>query len=386
MSDTMPNSARILVVGTGPVGYVTAIALAQAGHRVTLVGIDVPPERDGRTVALLDGSVQFLRALGLWDGIVPNAAPLSKMRMIDETGSLFRAPPVTFKSSEIGLNAFGYNIELTDLVLYLSDEAKRTVGLVKKSGQVVDLSSNSHGDCEITLDTGEKLIAHLLVGADGKASPVRGFANISFKQWDYPQMALTALLSHRLDHQDISTEFHTRHGPFTLVPLPGRRSSLVWMMPPGLANHMATLGDLEFQVEVEKQSKSMLGRMVVEGKRSLIPMSGLSASRYAAGNIALVGEAAHVFPPIGAQGLNLGFRDVSALAAELGKSADVEAFRRYDRVRQADVKLRTLAVDLLNRSLLADLMPVDFARSLGLLTVASVPPLRRFMMQRGAGH
>jgi len=382
----MPHSAKILVVGNGPVGCVTAIALAKGGHRVTLIGIENTPVRDGRTVALLDGSVHFLKALGLWDGIASKATPLTKMRIIDDTGSLFRTPQVTFNSSEIGLDAFGYNIELADLVLNLSAIASRTAGLVIKSGRAVQFAENEGGECEVTLGTGDTLRAFLLVGADGKSSPVRAFANINTTQWNYPQTALTAVLSHRRDHQDISTEFHTRFGAFTLVPLPGRRSSLVWMMSPDFANHMAAIPDSDFQIEVEKQSKSILGKMIVEGKRSLIPMAGLKAARYAAGNVALVGESAHLFPPIGAQGLNLSFRDASTLVAELSKSADREAFKRYNGARNNDIKLRTMTVDLLNRSLLADMLPVDFVRSLGLLTVAAFSPLRRFMMQKGAGY
>ena len=382
----MLHPEKILVIGTGPVGYVAAIAMARAGMKVGLIGPETIPVRDGRTVAMLDGSVQYLKSLGLWDNIAPSSAPLAHMRMIDDTGSLFRAPPVTFKASELNLEAFGYNIELADLVSQLSAAVKEIPGIERIIGQVSDLRSDEIRNCLVTLDSGAVIQASVLIGADGKSSAVRSFADIAVKEWSYPQSALTAVFSHSRDHNDISTEFHTRHGPFTLVPLPGRRCSLVWMMEPSHAKHMASLSNETFQAEVEIQAQSMLGFMRLEGQRGMIPMSGLSVQHYATDRIALIGEAAHVFPPIGAQGLNLGFRDVESLVTALSNHTTEIGLRNYNTARQADIKLRTMAVDLLNRSLLADFLPVDFARSLGLLTVASIPPLRRFMMRRGAGH
>ena len=382
----MPYYSKILIIGTGPVGYGAALGLAKAGHDVALVGPDAPPVRDGRTVALLDGSVRYLSSLDLWDRLQTEAAPLAYMRMIDDTGSLFRAPPVTFKASEVQLEAFGYNIELATLVEQLREAASHMQSIKRIDGQVIHLSTNEAGHCEATLSSGEIIRSQILIGADGKESIVRVFAGIGVKQWTYPQSALTAVFSHRRDHDDISTEFHTRQGPFTLVPLPGRRSSLVWMMDPARAKRMMSLNDREFERAVEHQAQSMLGAMTVEGPRGILPMSGLSAERYAVGHAALVGEAAHVFPPIGAQGLNLGFRDVADLVKALTAADGNQALERYHAARQADVKVRTMAVDLLNRSLLSDFLPVDLARSVGLLTISSITPLRRFMMRRGAGH
>ena len=382
----MPHPEKILVIGTGPVGYVAAIALAKAGMEVALIGPQMIPARDGRTVAMLDGSVQYLKSLGLWDRIAPSTAPLAHMRMIDDTGSLFRAPPVTFKASELNFEAFGYNIELADLVSQLSAAVNEIPAIERIVGQVSDIGRGEIGNCLVTLDNGIVVHSPILIGADGKSSAVRSFADIAVKEWTYPQTALTAVFSHSRDHNDISTEFHTRHGPFTIVPLPGRRCSLVWMMEPSRAKHMASLSNQNFQAEVESQAQSMLGFMLLEGPRGVIPMSGLSVQRYATDQIALIGEAAHVFPPIGAQGLNLGFRDVESLVTSLSIHNVEIGLKNYNSARLADIKLRTMAVDLLNRSLLADFLPVDFARSLGLLAVASIPPLRRFMMHRGAGH
>jgi len=382
----MTHSFDALVIGTGPVGYVAALALAQSGQAVALIGPKAALQRDGRTVALLDSSVEMLKSLGVWDSVSVKAAPLALMRIIDDTGSLFRAPPVTFKASELKLDAFGYNIELVDLVSILAEAVSNHSEITRVEEAVSEFALDENRDCVAKLESGRLLTAALFIGADGKNSMVRAFAGIASKQWEYKQTAITAIFSHKRDHEDISTEFHTRQGPFTLVPLPYRRSSLVWMMEPTRAERFASLDDRSFQEEVERQAQFMLGPMVMEGKRGIIPMAGLSTDQFASGNFALVGEAAHVFPPIGAQGLNLGFRDVAALMKALTSDTGDTALQKYNTARKADVRLRTAAVDLLNRSLLADYLPIDLARSIGLLTVASIAPLRRFMMRRGAGH
>jgi 2-octaprenyl-6-methoxyphenol hydroxylase len=219
---------------------------------------------------------------------------------------------------------------------------------------------------------------------------LRHSAGIEVRRWSYPQSAVTAILAHDRDHRDSSTEFHTRHGPFTLVPLPGRRSSLVWVTSTEEAQRLAALDDDALARRIERQAQSLLGAMRLDGPRGLVPMSGLSVSRFWAPRLALVGEAAHVFPPIGAQGLNLGFRDVASLrdavvdaGGERRAAGDEETLRRYQRGRDLDVRLRTAAVDSLNRTLLTGLLPADFLRGAGLLALSNIGPLRRAVMREG---
>jgi 2-octaprenyl-6-methoxyphenol hydroxylase len=227
----------------------------------------------------------------------------------------------------------------------------------------------------------------LAVAADGRRSKLREAAGIATEEWRYPQAALVCDFAHSLPHHDTSTEFHTEHGPFTLVPLPGNRSSLVWVDAPAEAQRRLALSDDALAVEIEQRSASILGKVVVEGRRQVFPLSGLSVRRFADHRIALVGEAAHVFPPIGAQGLNLGYRDVAALGDVLtdagsdpGASAQLNA---YDRARRVDVMARTTAVDAVNRTLLSDFLPASAVRGLGLFLVDRVPLLRRFAMRQG---
>lgn len=375
---------EIAIIGAGAVGLAAALGLARAGRDVVLFGAPTAV-RDGRTIALLDGSWRFLAELGLAGALSPDAAPLATMRMVDDTGSLFRQPPVEFKAAELGLEAFGWNIENALLVERLAEAVAgqpsirlvpHPVTTIEPDGDVVRLAGSDFSP----------VAAKLVIGADGRKSPSREAAGIPTRAWSYPQTALTAILKHRREHLDTSTEFHTRSGPCTLVPLPGRRSSLVWLAEPDEAGRIAALDADAFAREVENRTHSILGAMTLDGPRGAVPMGGLSVERFAAQRIMLAGESAHVFPPIGAQGLNLGLRDVIALCEAVVGAADPgdeAAMERYDRARRADVRMRTGAVDTLNRTLLSELLPADLMRGAGLLALARITPLRRFVMRHG---
>jgi 2-octaprenyl-6-methoxyphenol hydroxylase len=382
------RACDVAVVGAGAAGLCAALTLAREGFRTALVG-RVEARRDGRTVALLNGSVRFLEALGVWRSLVGEAAPLATMQLIDDTGSLFRPPPAAFQAREIGLDAFGWNVENATLVERLADAARAQPGLVLVDGPAVSFAASADA-ASIALEGGSALRAALAVAADGRRSLLREAAGIRTRTWSYPQAALTTILAHARDHREISTEFHTRQGPFTLVPLPGRRSSLVWVAAPERASALAALDDEALALAIERQAQALLGAMRLDGPRGVVPMSGMSVERYHATRLAIVGEAAHVFPPIGAQGLNLGLRDVAALRdavvdaalAGLDPGAD-PTLAAYQSGRDVDVRLRTAAVDSLNRTLLSGLLPIDLVRGAGLLALAGIGPLRRAVMREG---
>jgi 2-octaprenyl-6-methoxyphenol hydroxylase len=314
---------------------------------------------------------------------------METMRLIDDTGSLFRPPPAEFRSAEIDLEAFGWNIENAVLVEGLAAAARETQLLAMLPSQASGFRTGPEGAC-VTLEDGSTICAALVVAADGRNSRLRQAASIEPRTWSYPQSALTTILRHERDHRETSTEFHTRHGPFTLVPLPGRRSSLVWVTEPAAAERLKALEDSDLALAVERQAHSILGKMEIDGPRAVVPMSGLSVDRYWSSRLALVGEAAHVFPPIGAQGLNLGLRDVASLRDAAvdtrAEGADIGAegtLLRYQRSRDLDVRLRTAAVDGLNRTLLSDFLPADLLRGAGLLALSGIGPLRRAVMREG---
>ncbi|WP_183451605.1 UbiH/UbiF family hydroxylase [Microvirga lupini] len=382
------STYNIAVVGAGAVGLAAALAFARDGFRTVLVG-GLDTRRDGRTVALLNGSVRFLEALGAWHLIAKEAAPLETMRIVDDTGSLFRPPPASFRAGEIGLDAFGWNVENATLVEKLAEAAQACENLTHVPEFATGFEASETGAI-LTLAGGGSIKASLVVAADGRNSKLRQIAGIGTQTWSYPQSAVTVILAHNRDHRETSTEFHTRHGPFTLVPLPGRRSSLVWVTSKAEAERLSQLDDPALALAIERQAQSHLGAMRIDGPRGLVPMTGLSVNRYWAPRVALVGEAAHVFPPIGAQGLNLGFRDAASLRDAVidGQKAgwdlgSEETLIRYQRSRDLDVRLRTAAVDGLNRTLLTGMIPTDFLRGAGLLALSNIGPLRRIVMREG---
>lgn len=385
MSD---KDAGAIVVGGGPAGLTAAIALA-AGGVVTVLAGKRPVAADNRTTALLASSVTALETLGVWERCVDRAAPLKVIRIVDDTGRLWRAPEVKFEAQEIGLDAFGYNIENRHLVEALVRRAQALTNLRVIEDEVLSVEPRERA-AVVALKNGEILNVPLVVGADGRRSLCRAAAGISMDERSYTQVALTLCLTHTRPHRDTSTEFHNASGPFTLVPLPGNRSSLVWVLDPVDADELATLDQDELAGEIERASHSILGKIEVEPGCGRFPLTRASADRFAAKRIALVGEAAHVIPPIGAQGLNLGLRDAAAIG-EVAVAAQrngrdiggINVLAAYDRMRRADVGSRIMAVDLLNRTLLTDFLPVQGARGLGLYLLDRIGPLRRALMREG---
>jgi 2-octaprenyl-6-methoxyphenol hydroxylase len=233
------------------------------------------------------------------------------------------------------------------------------------------------------------LSASLVVAADGRRSLCREAAGIAVIRRDLPQSAVTFNVAHARPHRGVSTEFHTAHGPCVIVPLPGERSSAVWVAAPAEAERLAALGDEDLAAALAAQVRHHLGRMRIEGRRHVFPLSFEQPRRLAARRIALIGEAAHVLPPIGAQGLNLGLRDAAAIAriaAEALACADDpgadNALAEYERARRADVWGRGLAIGAVNGLLLADFLPAQFARAMGMQALAAIGPLRRFAMRQ----
>ena len=383
------ESCDVFVVGAGLTGLTAAVGFARAGRRVVCAGA---AERlgQGRTVALLGPSVDFLDELGVWPAVEPRAAAMRGLRIVDDTGALFASAPVEFRACEIGRDVFGWNIENAALADALEASAAAHLNLVRLTANVAAFDFAPERTA-VTLADRRVFVAALVVGADGRASPSRRAAGIAPAVRRYPQSALTVFVAHVRRHDDFSTEFHTRQGPFTLVPLPAapgalNRSSLVWAMSEAEAKRRGALDHLALAAEIERQARSLLGAMRIEGERGIFPLARQSVSRIVATRLALVGDAAHAFPPIGAQGLNLGLRDVKGLIAatlagdDIGADAALDA---YARSRAADVLFRTAAVAGLNRSLRVDCAPVDLARGLGLAALGAIPPLKRLAMREG---
>lgn len=375
----------VTVAGAGPAGLIAALALSRAGFDVTLAGPEIG-HNDLRTTALMAPALEFLERIGIGEAVRKAAAPLEAMRIVDATSRLIRSPVVTFRAREIGEPHFGLNIANRELNTILAEAVAATPD-IRWFKSLVSEWLLEHGRADARLADGTVVSGSVAVAADGRLSPARAAAGITVSGHRLSQAALALTFGHSRPHGSISTEFHTETGPFTQVPLAGLRSSLVWVVQPAVADDLMKLDDDALSRRIEERMQSMLGCVTVEPGRQAFPLTASTPRRFAQNRVALVGEAAHIFPPIGAQGLNLGIRDVADLVEIVTQHRDdpgsPAALAAYDAKRRPDVLARSAAVNLLNQSLLSDLLPAQFVRSAGLSALGAVAPLRTLFMREG---
>jgi 2-octaprenyl-6-methoxyphenol hydroxylase len=377
-------NCHVVVVGGGPAGLAAACLLAADGAATTLIAADGEP--DPRTVALMQPGLRLLQFLKLWPGeLEPHAAPLRKLRLVDSTGALFSAPAITFDADELELEAFGWNVPLQRLIAGLRDRALE-LGVRVIQGKAVGAHASADA-IVVDVDNGERVEARLCVAADGATSPIRHAAGIGVDDWGYDQSALTTSFAHSMPHDGISTEHHRQAGPFTTVPLPNGRSSLVWMDRPARIEELQGLSNDRLAAEIQAETHGELGRISDVGPRKTIAMRGLLARRFAGKRVMLIGEAAHVVPPIGAQGLNMSLRDAALLAdivlSERSDPGAAQVLEKFNAARRHEVAARQRIVDAMNRSLLFPLLPVDALRAAGMLALGQSAFLRREVMKIG---
>lgn len=387
------QTCEAAIVGTGPAGLAGALALAHVGADIALIGPPPPKasaaSAETRTAALLVSSVDLLKALKVFDRLAAEAAPLKAIRIIDASRSLIRAPDIEFKASELGLPAFGYNIANTALVEALYARAQEVLPtIIPASVERVTIE-----DAAVRLDcaNGSAVAARLVMAADGRRSLCREAAGIEVSEWRYDQGAIASSFRHARPHDGVAIELHREGSSFTTVPLPDPRASALILV--GSASDTASLmerDDERFADELADRLDGLLGQIESVGPRASFLVAGLTAKSLAARRIALVGEAGHILPPIGAQGLNLGLRDAAALADcvadALGRGVDPggdDVLHAYRAARRLDVLSRAVGVDLLNRSLLTSLVPLQAARGIILHGLNVLPPLRRMIMRVG---
>ncbi len=383
----------IAVVGAGPAGLAAALALAHAGAKVALIGPPPRPESprllDTRTAALLVSSVDMLKALGVWQALLPHAAPLKAIRIIDDGGGLFRAPDVEFAAAELGLEAFGYNIANSVLVEKLYACAASALNAVEPA--MVDRIECTAANAIVHLKQGGHITTRLVVGADGRHSICRQEAGIGVSEKRTEQAAIATSFAHALPHRGVSTELHRRGGSVTTVPLTDPlASSLIFVGETREIDGLMALDGSSFGSALAARLDESLGRIGAVGARAHFPVAPLAADSLAGRRTALVGEAGHILPPIGAQGLNLGLRDAATLADCVGTAlqgrgdpGSDEVLRAYGRARKVDVLTRTLGIDLLSRSLLTGFLPLQAARGIVSHGLNALPPLRRLVMRIG---
>ena len=381
----------VIIAGSGPAGLVAACLAARHGFATAMITGPQTDRPDPRTIALMMPSLAVLEECGIWPAMVQEwAAPLRKLRLVDDTGALLSAPELVFSASELGLAAFGWNIPLARLKPALEARA-RDLGVIFHADSVLGFAGDRE-KATLSLSGGRTLPTKLAVAADGRNSVLRRAVGIAMISWSYDQMAIAVSFAHSQPHRDVSSEYHKPAGPFTTVPLPGRRSSLVWMEKPARALELMKFDDRALAAEIQALSHGELGLVSDIGPRQSFPMSGARAETFARDRLMLIGETAHVVPPIGAQGLNMSLRDaedaVALISAARGNGEDfgsAKVLGDYDRRRKLDVRPRQAVIDLMNRSLLSGYLPMEAGRAAGLTALAYFDPLRRFAMSMGLG-
>lgn len=386
---------EVLIIGGGIAGLTLAALLGGAGLEVCLVDAAPPapdktPPLSARTVALMQTSLNVLRQAGIGDSDAAFGTPLKTMRIIDDSAA--GAAPVTlsFDAEEIGMEAFGTNIPNDVLRTALLNRLK-TMGTVTLCcpGRLQSYSAQGQ-TVTATLEDGRIVTAALIVGMDGAQSRVRQIAGIEASSHDYGQTAMTCLIDHSRPHGFTSTEFHRPGGPFTLVPMPGNRCSVVWVEKADDAKNFLALRRQDFEKALQERSRDLVGRIALASNPESWPLKKLSARRLTAPRVALAAEAAHVLSPIGAQGLNLSLRDVAVLAETLADAArrgeDIGGplvLDAYAGRRRPDIVTRAGGIDAMNRIVSNNVVFLRGLRRTGLRALDAIPPLRSLAMHQG---
>lgn len=396
----MRETTDILISGGGVAGLTAAAAFGSAGFSVVIVDPEPPVttmEAEGadlRSTAFLQPSIPVLQAAGLWDRLEPFAAPLQIMRIIDAGGEIAEPRIVKdFDASDISDQPFGWNLPNWLLRREMSARLADLPNVSFRPGLATTALLTRESEALATLSDGTRLRAKLVIAADGRNSFVREALGIPVKTTRYGQKALAFAVTHPIPHRNISTEIHRSGGPFTLVPLPDRDgtpcSAVVWMETGPNAQRLASLAPAEFEAEMNTRSCHILGPLTLISRRTLWPIITQSAARMTGERTALMAEAAHVLPPIGAQGLNMSIADLQALLslaeanrADLGSATMLDA---YHRARHLDITARLTGIDALNRASMMGAQGLRDLRATTLNALYSVAPLRKTLMRAGLG-
>jgi len=396
----MATSCDILISGGGIAGLTAAAAFGVAGFDVICVD-PAPPvtERDAdgsdlRTTAFLQPAQTLLETCGLWARLAPHAAPLQIMRIVDAGGDMPEPRVVReFNAADISDQPFGWNLPnwllRREMVARLGD----LDNVDFRPGTATTTLFTRTAGARVGLSDGTRVSARLVLAADGRGSPMRSAAGIGVHTTRYGQKALAFAVTHPVPHANVSTEIHRSGGPFTLVPLPdyqGKPSSaVVWMERGPKAQDLLALDPAEFEAAMTTRSCGLFGPLSLASRRTIWPIISQSADRLAGERLALMAEAAHVVPPIGAQGLNMSLGDLRCLldlaTARPDGLGDAQMLDAYHKARFNEVKLRVKGIDLLNRASMVQARPLRDMRAAGLNALYSLAPVRRMLMQMGLG-
>lgn len=394
------DSVDILISGGGLAGLIAAAAFGTAGFSV-ICNDPTPPvtERedaasDMRTTALLQPSRTLLETAGVWDKLSAQAAPLEVMRIIDAGGPEAEARITQdFRASDVSDLPFGWNVPNWLIRKVLVARLAELESVDFRPGLRTERVLTRTNSARVRLSDGAQVQCRLVIGADGRHSPVRSAVGIGVRTQRYGQKALAFAVTHPVPHENVSTEIHRTGGPFTLVPLPDHEgkpsSAVVWMDDGPKSQRRFDMDVPAFEAEMTARSCGVLGDLSLASHRTIWPIISQQATALTAERIALIAEAAHVMPPIGAQGLNTSLRDVAVLlehvSAQRSDPGSPAVLAKYARARQADITLRASGIDLLNRASQVDAPVLRDLRAFGLRMIHQVTPVRKGLMRLGLG-
>ncbi|AHM03252.1 2-octaprenyl-6-methoxyphenol hydroxylase [Roseibacterium elongatum DSM 19469] len=394
----MTHDADVLIVGGGLNGPALALSLASAG--ITSVVIDALPAEtresdtfDGRSYALALASVRMLGALGLWDGLEDNAQPILEIKASDGRAGEGPSPFfLHFDHAEIEEGPMGHMIEDRYLRRALLDAMEASEHITHMPGTTATAQDVQDGAARLTLADGRVLTGQIIVGADGRRSGTAERAGISRSGWDYGQTALVCAIAHELPHHGVAHQFFMPAGPLAILPLPGNRSSIVWSETHARAAEIQALDDAAYLEVLRPRFGDFRGEIQLAGTRFTYPLNLTIANAFVAERLALIGDAAHGVHPIAGQGLNLGLRDVGALAEVLTDAkrrgedfARLDVLERYQTWRRFDTATLAVATDAFNKLFSNDNPILRTVRDLGMGAVQAMPGLRRRFIREAAG-
>ncbi|HEU5276083.1 MAG TPA: ubiquinone biosynthesis hydroxylase [Xanthobacteraceae bacterium] len=390
-----PERVEVMIAGAGFAGLALALALRQAlGHFFAVAVVDPVlgrPPADARASAIAAAARRMFEALGVWDAVAARAEPILDMVITDsKLGDAVRPAFLTFAGEVEPGEAFAHMVENGDVLAALTAAAHRE-GVALIADAVTDFSADAR-QVSARLKSGAAIEAKLLVAADGARSAIRERAGIATVGWPYGQSAIVTTVAHERPHHGRAEEHFLPAGPFAILPLPENRSSIVWTESAAEAERIMALPDAEFHAELEQRFGLHLGDIAVAGPRRAFPLGFAVARSFVAERLALIGDAAHAIHPIAGQGLNMGLRDVAALAEAIVDAARLgldpggaTVLDRYQRWRRFDTMAMGLATDGLNRLFSNRSDVLRLARDLGLGLVERMPGLKRLFIREAAG-
>ncbi|KQV73122.1 2-octaprenyl-6-methoxyphenyl hydroxylase [Rhizobium sp. Root1220] len=386
----------MLVVGAGYVGLSAAVAVKQAAPHLDVVVVEAAPagvwEKDMRASAIIAAATKMLDVFGIWDQIEPDAQPITRMIVTDsKTSDPVRPVFLTFDGEVQDGRPFAHMVPNVTLVRALRGTCER-LGIEILHGLGAHGLTTEDTHASVTLSDGSIMETRLVVACDGVRSQMRELAGIKTVSWDYGQSGIVATVEHERPHHGCAEEHFLPAGPFAILPLKGNRSSLVWTEPTPEANRLVKSDDLIFEEELERRFGHKLGTLKIIGEKRAFPLGLTLARAFVAPRVALAGDAAHGIHPISGQGLNLGFKDVAALAETIVEAdrlgldiGSINILERYQTWRRFDTFRMGVTTDVLNRLFSNDLAPIRIARDIGLGIVDRLPGLKSFFIGQAAG-